>query len=241
MSLTFRRLAVAAVAGLGLLAVAAAPASATTPRPAGPVAASTDPAAPLRAARITFFTADDDKDADTVLTVLVRDPAGRNAAIAHNITGRFPDHTTSNPITLSVNPGFTAGILNNGSIEVAISPVGNDTWRFGFRADLDFADGTSVPVFGDNLTLSQDHPTVFVPMTTVGLVAVPDLKGDTTDEANAELTAVGLVLGPVGFGRDTGCEVDGGEVLRQSPHANDKVPTGTAVGITLAVEPKICP
>jgi hypothetical protein len=241
---TLRKLALAGVAGSALLGLAAGPAGAATAHPAAPPAhtASTDPAASLRAARITFFTADDDKDFDTVLTVLVRDPAGRNAAIACCNTGRFPDHSTSDPILLSVNPGFTAGSLNNGSVEVAIAPVGHDTWRFSFRADLDFSDGTSVPVLGDDLTLSQDHPTLFVPMTTVGLVAVPNLLFDTTEEANAELVAVGLVLGSVDSGIDRPCSFEDGEVMSQRPRAGTPpVPTGTAVDITLAVEPKVCP
>jgi hypothetical protein len=237
--MTLRSLALAGVAGLALLGVAATPATAAPAHPAGPVAASTDPAAVLTAAQIRFFTGDDDKDGDTGLNVQVLTPGGSIAGLA-NPSGTFPDHTTNGPFALTVN-GFTAGQLNNGSVRLAITPVGNDTWHFSFRLDLNFSDGTTVPVLGDNLTLSQDTRTLSVSMITVGLVAVPNLARDTRGEANAELTAVGLVLGAVDQQTDTNCNFNNGEVMRQSPRAGVLVPTGTAVGITLAVEPKVCP
>ncbi|HVQ96246.1 MAG TPA: PASTA domain-containing protein [Mycobacteriales bacterium] len=239
-----RSLALAGVAGLALLAAAAAPASAApAAHQAGPPAAtaSTDPAAVLTAAQIRFFTTNDDKDFDTALSVQALTPGGSTAALTNVTAGTFPDNTTNGPFALTVNGGFTAGQLNNGSVRLAITPVGNDTWHFSVRLDLTFSDGTTVPVVGDNLTLSQDSRTLSVPMTTVGLVAVPDLSGDTRAGASDELTAVGLTLGAVNSALDRFCNFMPNTVMSQNPRAGALVPTGTAVGITLAIEPKICP
>jgi PASTA domain len=241
---TLRSLALGGVAGLALLAVAAAPASAApAAHRAGPPAAtaSTDPAAVLTAAQIRFFTTNDDKDFDTALSVQSLTPGGSIAALTNITSGTFPDNTTNGPFALTVNGGFTAGQLNNGSVRLAITPVGNDTWHFSVRLDLNFSDGTTVPVLGNNLTLSQDTRTLSVPMTTVGLVAVPNLAGDTTSEARDELVAVGLRLGAVNSALDRFCNFDANTVMSQGPRAGVLVSTGTAVDITLAIEPKICP
>jgi hypothetical protein len=221
---------------MALLAVATAPAAAA--RPAGPPAttASTDPAAALVAARITFFTADDDKDFDTALNIQVLDPGGAVAGITNVPNIVFPNHTTNGPFPLQITPGFTAGILNNGSVRLAVTPVGNDTWRFSFRLDLDFADHTTVSVVGDNLTLSQDRRTLSVSMTTVGLVFVPSLRFLDIDGAGAKLRTVGLVLRNVDFKPDPLCNSIG-TVKEQHPAANAQVPTGTPVDITIGTKP----
>jgi predicted lipoprotein with Yx(FWY)xxD motif len=227
-------------AALILLALAAAPATAApaSHRAAPPAAtASTDPAAALTAARITFYTADDDKDFDTALNIQVLDPGGAVAGITNippNII--FHDDSTNGPYELQVNPGFTAGNLNNGSVRLAVTPYGNDTWRFSFKLDLDFADHTSVPVLGNYLTLSESSRVLSVPMITVGLVAVPSLMLRNIDRAKARLRSVGLVLGRVDYAVDPFCNSIG-TVKDQTPSADVLVPTGTSVDITIGTKP----
>jgi PASTA domain len=65
-------------------------------------------------------------------------------------------------------------------------------------------------------------------------VAVPDLFGDTPDQAIAELQAVGLVLGS--STTDVNCD-SLGLVDRQSPTAGTQVASGSAVSITTGTEP----
>jgi len=119
-------------------------------------------------------------------------------------------------------------------------------------SDLDSAvarpDGSLV-VWGDG-TL---NPVVYISLTGVTQVAlghgidlvlgqsafatVPDLTGDSTQQAGAELRAAGLVLGTVSSTVDDSCN-NIGTVLGQSPHAGTTVRTGSAVSITIGTKPK---
>ncbi len=67
--------------------------------------------------------------------------------------------------------------------------------------------------------------------------AVPDLGGDSTQQAGADLRAAGLVLGSVSSVVDNTCD-NINTVLSQSPAAGTTVPTGSAVSITIGTKPK---
>jgi serine/threonine-protein kinase len=66
---------------------------------------------------------------------------------------------------------------------------------------------------------------------------VPNLRGDSTDQASTELQAAGLVLGTVSSAVDNSCD-NINAVLSQSPAAGTTVATGSAVSITLGTRPK---
>ncbi|HOT23586.1 MAG TPA: PASTA domain-containing protein [Thermoleophilia bacterium] len=69
-----------------------------------------------------------------------------------------------------------------------------------------------------------------------GVVVVPDLKGLSRADAEAAITAAGLVLDSVL--QDYSDEVPAGSVVEQSPAAGTTVPYGTAVVITVSTGPQ---
>ena len=68
------------------------------------------------------------------------------------------------------------------------------------------------------------------------LVAVPDLRGDTSPQARQDLQAAGLVLGTVNQAIDYTCG-NVGTVMHQNPVAGAAVSFGSAVSITLGLQP----
>jgi beta-lactam-binding protein with PASTA domain len=65
---------------------------------------------------------------------------------------------------------------------------------------------------------------------------VPDLQGDTVDQAVDELAAAGLNLGSVGSAIDDLCNFIN-EVMGQSPAAGTVVPVGASVSVTIGELP----
>jgi hypothetical protein len=101
----------------------------------------------------SFHTNDDDKDADTLLTITVE--SGPNQfAQADNILHLFDDHTDNGPFGLSVQGKIPKSALQGATTTVRIDPVGNDTWRFNYFLDLVYSDGTHqrFSYFGKQLT-----------------------------------------------------------------------------------------
>ncbi|MGW7573398.1 hypothetical protein [Streptomyces sp. NPDC054765] len=116
---------------------------ATSPRNAS--SAHESPAAPgatLTDASITFFTLDDNKDSDTLLSIQVLDRSNRVAASATGFFGQFGDDTT-HQIPLKLRPGFTWDALQAGHLRLNIQPHGDDTWKFGYELDLTSPTGIS--------------------------------------------------------------------------------------------------
>jgi alpha-tubulin suppressor-like RCC1 family protein len=68
-------------------------------------------------------------------------------------------------------------------------------------------------------------------------VAVPDLHGDSVDQAATALQNAGLVLGSQGSAVDDSCDFIN-EVTDQNPHAGTTVAAGSAVSITIGTRPK---
>jgi beta-lactam-binding protein with PASTA domain len=59
---------------------------------------------------------------------------------------------------------------------------------------------------------------------------VPDVTGDTPDQAAAAIQSAGLVVGSTGL--TTSCEVPVGTIVRTSPPGGDRVTAGTTVNLT---------
>ncbi|PPK64995.1 hypothetical protein V5P93_004260 [Actinokineospora auranticolor] len=129
-----RRVAAPVLAGAAIMVGVAGPASAT---PAHADAAG----ATLRSASITFTTLTDNKDFDTLVTVVVKDRDGRVDAQTSGFFGEFKDQT-SKTLPLRIRTGATwDAIENGGSITVTIAPNGHDTWNFAYELDLSYSDG----------------------------------------------------------------------------------------------------
>lgn len=112
--------------------------------------------ATLTSASITFFTLDDNKDSDTLLTIQVRTGGGTIAASKTGFFGQFGDGSTTT-IPLSLRAGITWDALQTGNVKLNIQPNGDDTWKFGYELDLNFSDGDFVPTVESRLSLSEDN------------------------------------------------------------------------------------
>jgi hypothetical protein len=104
-----------------------------------------DPTSPFTSMVITFDTGSDDKDNDTRLEIGIFEPPFGNPLAAYYDDGR-DDHLDNGSEKSFVVPpkgtGFVLGDLPVQVIMIKITPHGDDTWRFSFRATLNFADGT---------------------------------------------------------------------------------------------------
>ncbi|MFF3152617.1 hypothetical protein [Streptomyces sp. NPDC057910] len=146
----------AGAAGPASPAASAHRASAAHESPAATGATLTD-------ASITFFTLDDNKDHDTLLTVQVLDGSSRVAASATGFFGEFKDGS-SHAVPLKLRPGFTWDALQTGRLRLNIQPHGDDTWKFGYELDLSFSDGDFAPTVESRLSLSEDNKTLLDPL-----------------------------------------------------------------------------
>ena len=108
-------------------------------------------------ARIRFHTNDEDKDADTHVTVTVEDFNQVVAARVSNDFGHFDDQSDSGPFSLETLNASTKDDLQRGRLMIRIDPNGHDTWRFGFFIQLVFSDGITLAGSADGLELTQDR------------------------------------------------------------------------------------
>ena len=110
--------------------------------------------------KITFNTLDDDKDFDTLLTISVRDHNNTLAAYTSNTYGCFHDEHPNGPYALEIRNPSTKESLQNGTINLNVNPVGNDTWRFNFTLNLIFSDGSSLSASANNIELNEDNTNI---------------------------------------------------------------------------------
>ena len=75
---------------------------------------------------ILFRTNDDDKDADTKVTVEVRDNTGELFARISNSFGKFDDQTTNGPFDLELLNRPDKRHVDGGNVLIRIDPKGND-------------------------------------------------------------------------------------------------------------------
>jgi hypothetical protein len=111
----------------------------------------------LRNCTVKFHTNDEDKDADTHVTVTVRDSAQVVAARIDSDFGHFDDQSDSGPFGLLVKNQSSKAVLQAGSVTIRIDPNGHDTWRFNFFLELVFDDGTRLSGGANGLEMNQDR------------------------------------------------------------------------------------
>ncbi len=111
----------------------------------------------LTAARVSFHTNDEDKDADTHVTVTARESNGLIVARIDDDFGHFNDHSNNGPFDMAVINAAPKSDIQTGNVTLRIDPNGNDTWRFNFFVDLVFSDGSHLASQEDGLQLSQDQ------------------------------------------------------------------------------------
>jgi hypothetical protein len=110
----------------------------------------------LKNCSIKFHTNDEDKDADTHVTVTVRDSGQVIAARIDNDFGHFDDQSDNGPFAVIIKNQSSRAVLQAGSVTIRIDPNGHDTWRFNFFLDLLFDDGARLAGGADGLQLTQD-------------------------------------------------------------------------------------
>jgi hypothetical protein len=111
----------------------------------------------LKNCSIKFHTNDEDKDADTHVTVTVRDSGQVVAARLDSDFGHFDDHSDGGPFGLLVKNQSSKAVLQAGSVTLRVDPNGHDTWRFNFFLDLVFDDGSRLSGGASGLQLNQDQ------------------------------------------------------------------------------------
>jgi hypothetical protein len=111
----------------------------------------------LKAANIKFHTTDDDKDADTHVTVIVRDEEGTMAARIDDDFGLFTDQSDNGPFDLELLNKSSKGALRSGTGEIRVDPKGEDEWHFNYFVDLLFTDESHLTSEADGLRLSEQQ------------------------------------------------------------------------------------
>jgi hypothetical protein len=106
-------------------------------------------------ANITFHTNDEDKDDDTLVTVLVLKGEDTVAAQISDRFQHFNDHSDAGPFDLEIVTTLTRDDLKTGQVTMEITPNGNDTWRFNFFLDLRFSDGSHLFAKASRLQLTE--------------------------------------------------------------------------------------
>jgi hypothetical protein len=113
---------------------------------------------------ISFHTNDEDKDGNTQVTVILREPNGAIAARIADDLGHFNDNSTSSDFALTVLDPTDRDTLLSGTITLRIDPNGEDTWRFNYLLRLIFNDGSSVFFERDGLELTEGNREVSFPL-----------------------------------------------------------------------------
>ncbi|WP_405656890.1 hypothetical protein [Streptomyces sp. RK9] len=137
----------------------------STPSPAA-AAARLEPT--LQQVSITFFTVDQNKDHDTHVRITVYDRNNRTIALADGTYGEFRERTYSPRIELEVTREIPLSQLRGGRarVRIEITPNGNDTWTFNFRAPFLFTEGASAEVYQrERVAVSEDYRTWETPIT----------------------------------------------------------------------------
>jgi hypothetical protein len=104
---------------------------------------------------ILFRTNDDDKDADTNVTVEVRDNTGELFARISNSFGKFDDQTTNGPFDLELLNRPDKRHVDGGNVLIRIDPKGNDEWHFNFQLECRFDNGSTATAAADGLVMNE--------------------------------------------------------------------------------------
>jgi hypothetical protein len=111
----------------------------------------------LIGATVSFHTFNDDKNADTHLTVTVRQRDDIISARVDDDFGVFHNNEDNGPFALKVINASPKSELQTGNVTIRIDPSDRDTWRFNFFADLIFSDASHLTAQADGIDLAQDR------------------------------------------------------------------------------------
>lgn len=136
--------------------------------------------------------------------------------------------------------GPLAGIV--GDVTMVTGSSTNEL-RFGdyssVAIDPAVADGTCAVTAQQYFLSNDDWTTRLARLCGPTQVPVPDVSGDTVDQATSALQDAGLVAGSIST--TTSCDVLPGEIVSTSPFRGDIVPVGSAVRLVESVgPPAIC-
>lgn len=106
-------------------------------------------------AEAVFDTTTNDKDHDSVVSIVVKRGNTVIAASA-NTEGHWNDHTT-HAVTLDIGGGWTRDDLaNRTKTELSFSTNGNDKWEFNYVLRITWSDGTTTENRYNGQVLTQD-------------------------------------------------------------------------------------
>ncbi len=108
----------------------------------------------LEGCTIKFYTNGKRKEADSSLTVTVRDESGVVAASASGAFGYFEEQSNNGPFDLALLHASEKADLRRGSVTLRLEPSADEAWRFNFFTVLAFSDGTRLS--GGELDLQLD-------------------------------------------------------------------------------------
>jgi hypothetical protein len=98
--------------------------------------------ATLEGCTIKFYTNGAGKEADSRVSVIVRDDNDVVAASVCDDFGHFEASTNNGPFDLAVVNASKKADLRRGRVTIQFEPKGHDVWRFNFFTVLMFSDGT---------------------------------------------------------------------------------------------------
>jgi hypothetical protein len=111
----------------------------------------------VRSLWITFHTNDENKDGDTGLLVEIKSQDGRVLArFQQSRNKEYRDGFTHTEQLQLFGPVFETDMAN-ASLSMNISPNGNDTWRFDWKLDGTWSDGTPFSEAQSGLELDEDR------------------------------------------------------------------------------------
>lgn len=113
-------------------------AAAVIPSFAGTTTARAQQAPTLVVAEAVFETTTNDKDHDSIVSIVVK--VGNSVIASSNATdGHWNDHTT-HVVNLDVGQGWTKDDVRRGKTELSFSTNGNDKWEFNYVLRLYWSD-----------------------------------------------------------------------------------------------------
>lgn len=96
----------------------------------------------LKDCNIKFYTGGAGKNAETPITITVRDENDVVTAFTCNDFGPFEEHSESGPFDLAIINLSEKADLRRGSIAIRMDPATQSIWKFNFFTFLTFSDGT---------------------------------------------------------------------------------------------------
>jgi hypothetical protein len=171
-------------------------------------------------------------DASTAGTIFAQDPAPGTV-----VSAGVPVHLQFCDLTAVTVPNVIGDTPDQA--RAALQAVGLADGQVTTTADCGLASDGLITDTNPAVGSQQLPGTAISLQECVRTVTVPDVSGDTLDQAEAELQGASLTPGSVSHG--TSCDVPAGTVIRTSPKAGDKEAPGTIVSLVVSTgRPATC-